>query len=449
VDRCRSLLLTFIIAALLAPNQTRAATLVVGPPGEADYPTIQEAIAACAEGDTVLISPGTYTGPNNRNIDLGENQVIIRPADGLGSVTIDCLEMGRAFTVRGGQDTTSVIMNLVIVNGFADHGGGILVENGGGVKILNCDIHACKAPISGNAVEARGEHLILRSVRVQNCGPATGYACVNVTAGSCRLVDCLFEDNRNGTLWVSGAVCRVWDSRFERCEGAYGAGVRAEGGATVSLNDCVFRENTGWRGAAVYAESSAVQMDHCTMTDNYVVVTGSALYAVDSSLTLSRCELTRNKCNAADGAAVRIAGGAMGPSSFSNCTITAFQCGGQDYGFFGIQDVDVVIERCALAFCQTGPVATLSGSGITEFMNCVVYEIPGGDTLPGNAHDNLFVDPLFCGIYDDDLDLCANSPCLPEQNLWGVSVGAREQGCGECSTPVKATSWGAIKALYR
>ena len=43
------------------------ATLVVSPE---EYPTIQAAIDDANEGDTVMITPGTYTGPGNRDIDF-------------------------------------------------------------------------------------------------------------------------------------------------------------------------------------------------------------------------------------------------------------------------------------------------------------------------------------------------------------------------------------------
>ena len=37
-------------------------------PGE--YSTIQTAIDDCNDGDVVIISPNTYTGPGNRDIDF-------------------------------------------------------------------------------------------------------------------------------------------------------------------------------------------------------------------------------------------------------------------------------------------------------------------------------------------------------------------------------------------
>ena len=49
-------------------------------PGE--YPTIQSAIYACADGDTILVAPGTYTGPDNRNLDFHGIDLALRSEAG-------------------------------------------------------------------------------------------------------------------------------------------------------------------------------------------------------------------------------------------------------------------------------------------------------------------------------------------------------------------------------
>ena len=66
-----------------------------------------------------------------------------------------------------------------------------------------------------------------------------------------------------------------------------------------------------------------------------------------------------------------------------------------------------------------------------------------------NPEFSLFEDPLFCGLAENNYTLCANSPCLPDGNDWGVQIGAHDEGCDACDSPVELTSWGAIKALYR
>ena len=65
------------------------------------------------------------------------------------------------------------------------------------------------------------------------------------------------------------------------------------------------------------------------------------------------------------------------------------------------------------------------------------------------TNENMSEDPLFCDIYAGDFRLCANSPCLPENNSCGEPIGAHEEGCGSCETAVQAVTWGQIKSEFR
>jgi hypothetical protein len=80
--------------------------------------------------------------------------------------------------------------------------------------------------------------------------------------------------------------------------------------------------------------------------------------------------------------------------------------------------------------------------------HCLIYGNAGGDTLSGQP-ENLYQDPLFCNIDDDNFTLCENSPCLPEGNSWGELIGAYDQGCGECDAPTLLTAWGQLKSIFR
>ena len=59
-------------------------------------------------------------------------------------------------------------------------------------------------------------------------------------------------------------------------------------------------------------------------------------------------------------------------------------------------------------------------------------------------------EPLPERIYktgDGLFSLAADSPCLPQNNDWGVQMGAFGQGCGPVA--IEPESWGRIKARYR
>ena len=57
---------TICLLAVLIANSAAAAVLHV--PGQ--YTTIQAAVNACKDSDTVIVAPGIYSGLGNRNITL-------------------------------------------------------------------------------------------------------------------------------------------------------------------------------------------------------------------------------------------------------------------------------------------------------------------------------------------------------------------------------------------
>jgi hypothetical protein len=71
-----------------------------------------------------------------------------------------------------------------------------------------------------------------------------------------------------------------------------------------------------------------------------------------------------------------------------------------------------------------------------------------GITTPGEyPEDNLSEFPLFCDPSNGVYTLSPGSPCLPENNPWGRTLGALSVGCGPVG--VEAKSWGRLKNAYR
>jgi len=55
-----------------------------------DAATIQQAIDAASDGDTVEVARGTYAGAGNRDIDFRGKAITVRSTDGPALTTIDC-----------------------------------------------------------------------------------------------------------------------------------------------------------------------------------------------------------------------------------------------------------------------------------------------------------------------------------------------------------------------
>lgn len=95
----------------------------------ADHPTIQGGIDAAANGDTVLVDPGTYFESVDfygKNIVLGSLFLITGDTSYVSQTVIDgSRSRGSAATFANGEDSTAVLAGFTLTHGRASIGGGI------------------------------------------------------------------------------------------------------------------------------------------------------------------------------------------------------------------------------------------------------------------------------------------------------------------------------------
>jgi len=86
-----------------------------------NYPTIQLAINAMADGDTIIVRPGTHLG----TVDyFGKNLEIVSEL-GPEFTTIDALGMGSVVRFTFGEGPGAILDGFTITNGYSPFGGGI------------------------------------------------------------------------------------------------------------------------------------------------------------------------------------------------------------------------------------------------------------------------------------------------------------------------------------
>jgi len=112
------LILSFIIPSLLQAN-------IIHVPG--DSTTIQGGINGAADGDTVMVAPGSYY---EHDIDfLGKTITVMGtdPEDSavVAATVVDADSLGRVFYFHSNEDYMSILSGLTLRGGFADVGGGI------------------------------------------------------------------------------------------------------------------------------------------------------------------------------------------------------------------------------------------------------------------------------------------------------------------------------------
>jgi|GEM_PF-5877426 len=186
------------------------------------YATIQAGVDAASEGDTVLVAPGTYTGPGNYAISIGGKALVVLSEAGPAVTIIDCEGNNRAFRIYGPMQNIPVIEGFTITNGWV----GGLYAPGGAVYADHCSLRLVHCVLAANQ--------------------GVSGAAVFVDGPSCQLVNCTFVGN-NGN-----AICYALFSE------------------EVILDKCLFYANSTVDGQIVYLSrcTGSVTMTCCNLYAN-------------------------------------------------------------------------------------------------------------------------------------------------------------------------------------
>ncbi len=110
----------------------------------AQYTTIQAAIDAAQNGDTVLVADGVYRGAGNRDIGFPGKAITVRSEHGAEACIIDCEgtaeDPHRGFRFGGNETAAAVLDGFTVQNGFAPNEGPPCYYSGGAILTLtNCN----------------------------------------------------------------------------------------------------------------------------------------------------------------------------------------------------------------------------------------------------------------------------------------------------------------------
>jgi len=252
-----------------------ATTYVIRPDGSGDYTTIQAAINAAADADTIALADGTFTGFGNRDLDLLGKGVVVR---GLNRdperAIIDCggslSEPHRGFHVFRGENAFAVIRDLTITNAdVGDEGAAMLIENS--APHLDNVVFLANHAERGAAVYVDGGDPVIRDCRIianEGRAFAGGFAFHNSEA---VIRDCLFRNNwgqrasaiflpDSCTITISGTTFNANNSAGDR------ACIEAEGNSVLTLANCLV--TNGNRSAVRCFDMAVVQANHTNVFNN-------------------------------------------------------------------------------------------------------------------------------------------------------------------------------------
>jgi len=223
------------------PAEVGPREITVDAGGGGDYTTIQAALTAARDQDVVVIEPGTYSGPGNRNLTFGGSSPTVTGAEDRDLVVIDCGGAGRGFYMGG--SSSPVIENLTVTGGDTVRGGGMYLE-GSSPTLRNIRFISNYASYGGGGIYSRNGDPVLENV--------------------------VFEENTS-TVEGGGMLCLHSDAvldgvAFERNQAVSGGGLACIF-SDPALTRCVFWDNDTVFGV-IYCGTSSPTITSCTVVGN-------------------------------------------------------------------------------------------------------------------------------------------------------------------------------------
>ncbi len=276
--------------AALAASSTSAETIRI----PSDFATIQAGIDASANGDTVLVAPGTYSDCVHPSFDgtlacvLLNKGIVLRSELGADFTTLDAAGAGRVIFRRYSAHA-AVVDGFTITGGSAGYGAGIRVDFRE-TYIRNCVVRGNEAQVIGGGLLDDGSFgLFVEACEFrENSAPYGSAMTFNVTAGI--VSHCIIAENVATDPNGSAVSAYLFSPRFEDCAivSNVGSALRQSPGypgELILLDRCTIARNTNPQ--LTFGQGSLLV--RCLVVGNLVCGFGDGKY--DPYLRLDRCNV--------------------------------------------------------------------------------------------------------------------------------------------------------------
>ena len=373
----------FLVVPLAGRPLPGVAASTISVPG--NQPTIQAAINAAQNGDTVVVAPGTYY----ENLNFGAKAITVESSNGPASTIIDGRSLGPVVSFTSGETTASVLQGFTLQHGQTSfEGGGIYISSASPTIVGNVITNNQGCNGGGGITAAVGSPVIQGNTITGNgpagCSGGVGGGGIEVRgAGSAQIIGNTISNNS----WRGGD----------------GGGISLFAAGTPTIEDNVISGNTaGDAGGGIYA----VNQSDATIVQNLIIGNsapgGAALYSSPPS-------------------------GTRGPWLVNN-TVAG------NTGLNGVTLLDGFDEQIQLwnnaivgtVVCQTTYQSTPPSLVANDVYNSGGAAYLGACSGEGGTSGNISADPVFVSPSTGDYHLQAGSPAIDAGNRTAPALPATD-----------------------
>lgn len=386
----------------------------------ADQPTIQKAINAAANGDTVLVSPGTYT----ENVDFLGKAITVSSSNGPISTIIDGNQNGIVVNFATGEPRSALIKGFTIRNsGFPANGG-----YSDGIRIAAASPTITANIITRNrgyGIEVAGGGPLIQGNTVSDTtteyDPTQDFGCDYLDGSGIAL-----EGTASGATVISGNII---EHNTGRCGGG---GIRVDyAGAPLIANNIIRYNEAKGQGGGIYMDEG----NQLSIIQNLIY--GNTAGAGGGGIYLQSTSSTNNNTGPVDLFIVNntIVGNTISP----NPQIFNYYGDGSQISFSGYVSQTGLFNNIIIAGDKFASVALdpaynyLNGTPLVvdhnDILNFSGPRSGGAYTDATGSNGNISADPKFLAINSEAFHLQTGSPAvdsgdnsapnLPAQDLDG------------------------------
>ena len=354
---------------------------------ETPYLTIQRAVEACVNGDTIRLMPGVYIEQvdfNSKFIVLESRTYELSDYSVTNETVITSPEIGGSCMELIGQDASNIeIRGITFSGGQSQIGGGLYIENSS--PILSGIIVENNTAEVGGGIYLNDSDVQFNDVIIKNNGA-----------------------NFGGGIYSTGSNPNLISSSIDSNIAYWGAGIYLENSLT-NIEKSNIRFNTAYiEGGGIYQNGNEVNLDEVAILCNNGLDFGGAFVSFSGVMSINLCTISGNDSNIGSAFNIREAVVTITNSILWNDSNAIYSSSGSQSSMINIAHTNVYDSQSDLSS-----------------INNIILDWGEG---------NISTDPLFCDIEDYNYALQEGSICLYASSSNGPIGAYNSAGCDQLSS---------------